>query len=87
MGIADKVLHEASPMHSFGLRTNLEKPFDTPGLFASHYRNLTIFNLIFYFPAPNIYKVDIADKVLHENSPRHSFGHRTNLEKPLDTPG
>lgn len=37
--------------------------------------------------APNVYKVDVADKVLHENSPKHSFGHRTNLEKPLDTPG
>ena len=37
--------------------------------------------------APNVYKVNAADKVLHENSPKHSFGQRTNIDKPLDTPG
>lgn len=37
--------------------------------------------------APNVYKVEIADKVLHESSPKHSFGVRTNADKPLDTPG
>lgn len=39
------------------------------------------------FTAPNVYKVDIADKILHESSPKHSFGHKVDLEKPLETPG
>lgn len=60
-------------------------------LFANMYANIS--NYVFHskqclkFLAPNVYKVDIADKVLHESSPKHSFGARTNIEKPNNTPG
>lgn len=39
------------------------------------------------FSAPNAYNAPVADKVLHENSPRYTFGNKVNVGKPLDTPG
>ncbi|CAH0560738.1 unnamed protein product [Brassicogethes aeneus] len=39
------------------------------------------------FPAPGDYNPDKAEKVIHDNSPKYTFGLKTNLEKPLDTPG
>lgn len=51
--------------------------------------------VIFYFPcfspvlftAPNVYSLPGTDKLLHENSPQYSFGSRTEIDKPSDTPG
>lgn len=37
--------------------------------------------------APNSYNVQEADKILHDTSPRFTFGSKVNGEKPLDTPG
>lgn len=37
--------------------------------------------------APNSYNLQDADKTMHENSPKYTFGAKTNGEKPLDTPG
>lgn len=39
------------------------------------------------FPAPGDYNPDKAGKVIHDNSPKYTFGLKTNVEKPLDTPG
>lgn len=42
---------------------------------------------MFYSLAPNVYNVPVSDKVLHENSPKYSFGNKVQLDKPSDTPG
>lgn len=39
------------------------------------------------FPAPGDYDPDKAEKVIHDNSPKYTFGLKTNKEKPIDTPG
>lgn len=39
------------------------------------------------FPAPGDYNPDKAEKVIHDNSPKYTFGLKTNVEKPLETPG
>jgi hypothetical protein len=39
------------------------------------------------FPAPGDYNPDKAEKVIHDNAPRYTFGLKTNVEKPVDTPG
>lgn len=45
------------------------------------------FQVFICFIAPNAYNAPVADKVLHENSPRYSFGHKVDIGKPSDTPG
>ncbi|XP_018336730.1 outer dense fiber protein 3 isoform X4 [Agrilus planipennis] len=37
-------------------------------------------------PAPGDYNPDKAEKVIHDNAPKYTFGLKTNREKPLDTP-
>jgi hypothetical protein len=44
-----------------------------------------LYNFI-YILAPNVYNVPTADNVMHENSPKYSFGNKVQLEKPLETP-
>lgn len=39
------------------------------------------------FSAPNAYHAIVADNVLHENSPKFTFGNKVNVGKLLDTPG
>lgn len=39
------------------------------------------------FPAPGDYNPDKAEKVVHDNSPKYTFGLKTNVGKPVDTPG
>lgn len=39
------------------------------------------------FPAPGDYDPNKAEKVIHDNSPKYTFGLKTNKEKPVDTPG
>lgn len=39
------------------------------------------------FPAPGDYDPDKAEKVIHDTSPKFSFGLKTNVEKPAETPG
>lgn len=39
------------------------------------------------FPAPGDYNPDKAEKVIHDNSPKYTFGLKTNVGKPVDTPG
>lgn len=39
------------------------------------------------FPAPGDYDPDKAGKVTHDNAPKFTFGLKTNVEKPVDTPG
>lgn len=39
------------------------------------------------FPAPGDYNPDKAGKVVHDASPKFTFGLKTNVEKPLGTPG
>lgn len=38
-------------------------------------------------PAPGDYDPDKAEKVIHDNSPKYTFGLKTNVGKPVDTPG
>ncbi|CAH1127285.1 unnamed protein product [Ceutorhynchus assimilis] len=38
------------------------------------------------FPAPGDYNPDKAEKVIHDASPKYTFGLKTNVGKPLDTP-
>lgn len=49
--------------------------------------SLDNYNKFIDFVAPNAYNSPVADKVLHENSPRYTFGAKINYEKPQDTPG
>lgn len=39
------------------------------------------------FPAPGDYDPDKAEKVIHDSSPKYTFGLKTNREKPVNTPG
>lgn len=39
------------------------------------------------FPAPGDYDPDKAEKVIHDNAPKYTFGLKTNVDKPVDTPG
>lgn len=38
-------------------------------------------------PAPGDYDPEKAEKVIHDNSPKYTFGLKTNKDKPVDTPG
>lgn len=38
-------------------------------------------------PAPGDYNPDKAEKVIHDNAPKYTFGLKTNKEKAVDTPG
>lgn len=37
--------------------------------------------------APNEYRIDKSDNILHENTPKFSFGSRINHESFNDNPG
>lgn len=39
------------------------------------------------FPAPGDYNPDKGDKVVHDTSPKYTFGLKTNKEKYGDSPG
>lgn len=41
----------------------------------------------YLFLAPNVYNVPDSEKKLHEHAPKYSFGVKTPIEKPSDTPG
>lgn len=58
---------------------------DTPPALSLHGRpkDVKIDNL----PAPGDYDPDKAVKVIHDSSPKYTFGLKTNVEKPVDTPG
>jgi len=38
-------------------------------------------------PAPGDYNPEKSEKVVHDNSPKYTFGHKTQVEKPSQTPG
>ncbi|CAH0560735.1 unnamed protein product [Brassicogethes aeneus] len=94
---AEKVIHDNSPKYTFGLKTNLEKPLDTPAPNAySPFQRSSSKRYSFGIrtsirkhndtPAPNFYNIPKSDKVLHEKSPQYSFGLKTQVEKPSETP-
>lgn len=45
------------------------------------------FSQFFLSIAPNSYNIPDSDKVMHEHSPKYSFGVKAHPEKPSDTPG
>jgi hypothetical protein len=38
-------------------------------------------------PAPGDYNPEKSEKAVHDNSPKYTFGHKTQVEKPSQTPG
>lgn len=38
-------------------------------------------------PAPGDYNPEKSEKVIHENSPKYTFGMKTAVDKQVDTPG
>lgn len=38
-------------------------------------------------PAPGDYNPEKCEKIVHEASPKYTFGVKTNVEKPVNTPG
>ena len=38
-------------------------------------------------PAPGDYNPEKSEKVVHDNSPKYTFGLKTQVEKPSETPG
>jgi hypothetical protein len=38
-------------------------------------------------PAPGDYNPEKSEKVVHDNSPKYTFGLKTQVEKPSQTPG
>lgn len=38
-------------------------------------------------PAPGDYNPEKSEKTIHENSPKYTFGVKTNVDKPVNTPG
>lgn len=41
----------------------------------------------YLFLAPNVYNVPESERRLHDNAPKYTFGLKTPIEKPSDTPG
>ncbi len=90
------VLLDNSPKYTFGMRTQAEKPVDTPGRRLSSNsktKKIKIKNVLmstkinFFFKAPGDYAPEKSTGALLDNSPKYTFGMRTHIEKPVETPG
>ena len=70
------------------MKSQIEKPSTTPGM----YHFVTIFQQLKVFKvnccvAPGEYSPEKSAAVLLDNSPKYTFGMKSQIEKPSTTPG
>jgi len=75
-----------TPKYSFGIKTQPEKPINTPGERSLIYFVSSFSYFINSQIAPGTYSPEKCSET-YDSTPKYSFGLKPQLEKPSNTPG